>query len=220
MKRLGSLKSFLFDPEPTLVFNGSEVKFKTTGDLTIKAGRHLISDYKLSFAKSDPLFVSQSIGAYSQGEKSYQRFMIATELRTLHSQANVLLEKLPDNLKPQASGKLSLLNVEIALLLNSVDQAKNEDEDAQRMVMNRAVGIRQMLIGFLQNPKAFEPKIEKSQEQILREAVENIPGLTVMKVEREMEPAIMNTLSNRFSEVSQNESQELENEHSEVVVVS
>lgn len=223
MKRMGSLKSFLFDPEPSLTFNGSTVSFKATGDLTISAGRHLISDYRLSFAKSDPLFIAQSVGAYAQGEKSYQRFMIATELRALHSEANALLEKLVDDLKPNASEKLGLLNVEIALLLNSVDQARNEDEDVQRMVMNRAVGIRQMLIGFLQNPKAFEPRVEKTQEQLLKEAVEkSMPGLTVMRVEKELEPALLESLRAQQNEgrVVPLEPKESEPEHLEVSVVS
>jgi hypothetical protein len=200
------------------------VSFKATGDLNINAGRHLISDYKLSFAKSDPLFVAQSVAAYANGEKSYERFMIATELRTLHIQANALLERLVDDLKPNASDKLNRLSVEIALLLNSVEQAKQEDDDAQRMVMNRAIGIRQMLISFLQNPKAFEPKVEKTQEQLLKEAVESaMPGLTVMKVEKELEPAILNALSaqqNGNGKVVSLEPEYSKPEHLEASIVS
>jgi hypothetical protein len=56
-QRLASLISFLVDLEPTLNINGSCIKFKASGDLVIKAGRHLISDYDKSFSKCDPSFI-------------------------------------------------------------------------------------------------------------------------------------------------------------------
>lgn len=80
-QRLTALFKLIVDKEPCLQINGSKILFKSSGDLRITAGRHLIFDYKLCMLDCSNGDIQTAIATYERE----------------HNVADMYVTEYPDN---------------------------------------------------------------------------------------------------------------------------